>query len=315
MSRSETVAHTAAVSLGSADAAGVEESPILPPDSVVNRALVVVVAIMCFLASLTLGAVVMVRTVATEWQSQVTRELTVQVRAVSGRDIEADVARATDILRGAPGVAQARAFSRQESASLLEPWLGPGASYDTLPMPRMIVITTAAGAGPDVSQLRRNLTSAVPSASLDDHRGWTDRMRDITRAVTFGGITVLGLTLFATVLLVGFATEGAMATNRQIVEVLHFVGARNAFIAGQFQRHFLWLGMRGGLWGTGAGLTVFAGLALLHWFKGADLPAWVPPLTLRPEGYAGILGLTVLIASVVAITSRRTVHRILDGLD
>ena len=52
--------------------------------------------------------------------------------------------------------------------------------------------------------------------------------------------------LAATVLSVIFATRGAMATNRPIVEVLHFIGAKSGFIAGQFQRHFLMLGLEGG---------------------------------------------------------------------
>ena len=45
---------------------------------------------------------------------------------------------------------------------------------------------------------------------------------------------------------VTFATRGAMATNKPVIEVLHFVGAKNGFIAGHFQRHFLLLGLQGG---------------------------------------------------------------------
>jgi len=37
-----------------------------------------------------------------------------------------------------------------------------------------------------------------------------------------------------------------MAGNRDVVEVLHFVGAHDSFIASEFQRHFMWLGLKGG---------------------------------------------------------------------
>ena len=60
-----------------------------------------------------------------------------------------------------------------------------------------------------------------------------------------------------TVLSVTFATRGAMATNRPIVEVLHYVGATDGFIAGQFQRHFLLLGFKGGAIGGGAAIVLF----------------------------------------------------------
>ena len=112
-----------------------------------GRALIAVVAIMTFLASLTTGAVMLVRAAAGDWQSEVAREVTIQVRAAAGRDIEADVARAAEIARGIPGIADVRAYSREESARLLEPWLGTGLALDDLPVPRIVVVRLAADAG------------------------------------------------------------------------------------------------------------------------------------------------------------------------
>ena len=57
---------------------------------------------------------------------------------------------------------------------------------------------------------------------------------------------------------VAFATRGAMASNRTIVEVLHFVGAKDSYIARQFQSHFLTLGLKGGALGGGAALVFLA---------------------------------------------------------
>src|SRR4051812_43082704 len=70
-------------------------TPIVPPNSISGRALVAVIAIMTFIAALTLGAVVLVRGAAAEWQSRVAREMTIQIRPASGRDLEAEVARAS----------------------------------------------------------------------------------------------------------------------------------------------------------------------------------------------------------------------------
>ena len=71
------------------------------------------------------------------------------------------------------------------------------------------------------------------------------------------GVAVLVLVLAVTVLSVTFATRGAMATNRPIVEVLHYVGATDGFVASQFQRHFLMLGFKGGAIGGGAAILLF----------------------------------------------------------
>ena len=100
------------------------ETPIVPRTTISGRALVAVVAIMTFLASLTTGAVMLVRAAASEWQADVAREVTIQIRPAAGRDIEADIAKAVAIARALPGVAEVRPYSKEESGRLLEPWLG-----------------------------------------------------------------------------------------------------------------------------------------------------------------------------------------------
>ena len=92
---------------------------------------------MTFLAALTLGGTVLVRSAAGEWQSAVAREVTIQVRPSEQRDVEADVRNASALASGTAGVAGVRAYSKEESAGLLEPWLGSGLALNDLPIPRM----------------------------------------------------------------------------------------------------------------------------------------------------------------------------------
>src|SRR5262249_14184901 len=196
-------------------------TPIVPKGTIAGRALVAIVAIMTFLASLTTGAVILVRSAATDWQSEVAREVTIQVRPVTGRDIEADVVAAAEVARSFPGIASVRPYSKEESARLLEPWLGSALPLDDLPVPRIIVVRIASGATPDFAQLRTLLKDQVPSATLDDHRSFVERMRSMARAAFLGGLAVLVLVLVATVLSVTFATRGAVACNRPVVGGLH----------------------------------------------------------------------------------------------
>jgi cell division transport system permease protein len=295
------------------------ETPIVPKRSIAGRALVAVVAIMTFLASLTTGAVMLVRASALDWQSDVAREVTIQVRPVDGKNIEAEVARAAEIARTVPGVGEVRAYSKEESAGLLEPWLGTGLSLDDLPVPRMIVVKLPAGRV-DLAPLKQALTDRVAGASLDDHRAFIDRMRSMAQATIAGGIGLLILMLAATVLSVIFATRGAMATNRPIVEVLHFVGAKSGFIAGQFQRHFLMLGLEGGLIGGGLAMLAFgaAGIAArmgAGTASGDQVATLFGSFSLGWDGYAAIAMQIVLVALVTAVASRRTVNRTLETVE
>jgi cell division transport system permease protein len=296
------------------------ETPIVPRNSIAGRALIAVIAIMTFLASLTTGAVLLVREAASEWQSEVAREVTVQVRPIAGRDLEADVNAAAGIIRGTAGVADAQAYSKAESARLLEPWLGQGLVLDDLPLPRLILVRIAAGARPDLAQLRKSLAVVVPGATLDDHRGWVERMRTMAGTAVLAGLLLLMLMLVATVLSIAFATRGAMAANRPIIEVLHFIGARNSFIAGHFQRHFLVLGLQGGAIGGGAAIVAFLAVqGLFSWSSGTaagdQLSALFGRFSLGPLGYAALAGQVLLIAAVTAVTSRVTVNHTLDTVE
>ncbi len=295
-------------------------SPIVPRASISGRALVAVVAIMTFLASLTTGAVLLVRASAAEWQSDVASEITIQLRPVQGRDLDKDVRAVVDAVQSQQGIVSVRPFTSDESAKLLEPWLGTGLSLDDLPVPRVIIARVAPDGGLDLAALRGRVTQVAPSASVDDHRAWIERMRSTTGATVLAGIGILLLVIVATIISVSFATRGAMAANRPIVEVLHFVGAGDRYIANRFLRHFLLLGCEGGLIGVVAAMLLFGfSESIGAWFSGTPVgdqfAALLGTFSLRPSGYLILLAQAALIAVITGWASRRTLFATLEDID
>jgi len=295
-------------------------SPIVPRASISGRALVAVVAIMTFLASITTGAVLLVRASASEWQSNIASEITIQLKLAPDREIERDVRAVIEVARGQPGILEVRALTKTESAALLEPWLGSGLSLDDLPVPRVIVARIAPGQALDLAALRQRLIEVAPTASVDDHRAWVERMRSMSGAIVLAGTAILGLVIIATIISVSFATRGAMAANRPIVEVLHFVGAQDSFIANRFLRHFLRLGLEGGLIGGVAAILVF-GLSesIAGWFSGTPVgdqfAALLGTFALPASGYLVLVGQALLIAAVTGWASRRTLFATLADIE
>jgi cell division transport system permease protein len=295
-------------------------APIVPGNSIAARSLAAVVAIMTLLASLAVGGVMLVISAASSWQSEVGREVTIQVRPAAGHDLEADLREAAEIARAAPGIAEVRPYTKDESIRLVEPWLGAGLALNDLPIPRLIVVKLASGRRPELTALRQALGARVPTASLDDHRRWIGSMRTMAETAAAAGVVVLALVLAVTVLSVTFATRGTMAANRPIVEVLHYVGATDAFIGGQFQRHFLVLGLKGGAIGGGAAIVLFGVVeAADAWLAGTpqgdEISALFGNLSIGIAGYLAILLLVALMALVTALASRHTVKRTLRTID
>ena len=82
---------------------------IVPPQSVAGRALTLVVAIMSFLACLTVGAVSIVWDAADAWQNDLVREITIQIRPTEGVDMLREIDKAVALAQEFPGISAVRA--------------------------------------------------------------------------------------------------------------------------------------------------------------------------------------------------------------
>jgi len=288
---------------------------IVPERSVAGRTLVLLIAIMTFLSGVTLGGVVLVQKSAIAWSSDVGRQVTIQIRPMEGEVMDSNIRTAISLAEAIPGVSDAHALSLADSEKLLEPWLGAGLDLSQLEIPRLIVVDLGDPKSVDLDRLAKDL-QAVKGATLETHAAWRQQLNTMAGTLVLSGVLVLVLIVVATVLAVVFATRGTMASNREIVDVLHFIGASNAFIAGEFQGRFLALGFRGGvIGGLGAVLFFFvvAGAAgsLVPDQASAQLGFLFGRFSLGIDGILGIAAVVPVIAALTAITSRLTVRRFL----
>jgi cell division transport system permease protein len=295
-------------------------APIVPAQNVVGRALVIVIAIMTFLSCVTFGAVTLVRDTASVWENQISTEATIQIKPADGLDMEAALATAAGIASEFPGIKATRIVDRTATARLLEPWLGSGLDIDQLPVPRLVIVTIDETSPPDFEAIRAALSPKLPTASLDDHRTWVDRLVAMARTTVTIGVAVLALMLSATVMTVVFATRGAMAGNGHIIEVLHFVGAEARFIAREFHKQFLLTGMKGAAIGGIAAVIVFI---VFSWWssrnmatpQGDQAAALFGNFAIGSAGYLGVILMVIVIGALTAATSHATVIAYLSDID
>jgi cell division transport system permease protein len=294
-------------------------APIVPAGSVTGRSLTLVVSIMCFLACLTAGAVYMINQSASAWMRDIASEVTLQVEPREKVDTDKLVRDVITFVGRYPGIRTVRAISLDQSTELLEPWLGKSDALQNLPVPRLIALEVERSSPPDIEALRDAIGKQFKGVSLDDHRQWQKQIRTVTRSFALGGLAILLLVAAATTAIIVSATRSAMASNRDIVEVLHFVGATDRFIAREFEKHFLSLGIRAGLVGALSAMSMFLVMPTVMELLGggtitlAEVRRLIGTGTLDGMGYA-MLGLVVaIIALLCMFTSRIGVFRILNA--
>jgi cell division transport system permease protein len=293
-----------------------KQAPIIQRSNVIGRALVLVTAIMCFLASLALGTAWAVQRASNAWTSAASGELTLQIKPVDGLDTADEVTKAMRLLGGVQGILRAEPVSMEETRKLLEPWLGTDLNLDDLPVPLLITVEIDTSNPPNLQALAADLKSAVPGAQLDDHSVWQGQIRSAANWIKWTSFLVLFLMLFATVAIIVFATRGAMSSNRDVVDVLHLVGARDRFIAREFESHFLLLGLKGGVAGGLAAAAAFivARFALEEIAPenlDGQINSLIHAVSIGWAGFAGIAGIVAILAVITSLTSRYTVYRYL----
>lgn len=279
-----------------------------------SRYLPWLIAPMVFLSAVALAATFILSGLIGRWDRDVSGTLTVEVATAPGDAAEATeptrqrVEQVLRILDGTPGIAASHALSQEQLIALMAPWLGTSDVLKDLPLPALIDVTVKEDANLDVDALAQTISKAVPGASLDDHRRWLDRLIGLSRSIEWlaiGIVTLIGMVTIATVY---YATRTGMAIHREVIEVLHVIGAPDAYIADQFAHRAFVLGLRGGVLGLMLTLPILGGIAFgAHKMQGGFLADLSLPLT----GIAAVLILPMVAALLAMLTARMAAYGVL----
>jgi cell division transport system permease protein len=272
-----------------------------------------IVGFMVYLAALAVAGALTLGNVAQRWQAGISGTLTVQIAPPESAD-SGDLAATRDarleqvlaVIRATPGIAGVEVLGPAAMDRLLEPWLGPGSADLGLPIPDLISVTLRPGAEVDLPALSAAIAEAVPGAEVDDHRRWLEDLAVFVRSVELLAAVVVSLVCLAAVLTVVFVTRTGLAVHRRVIEIVHLIGARDAYIAGQFQEHALRLGLIGGIAGSALAGGTLVGLQSL--FTGLETPL-LAGLGLGAGHWAALAILPVAAALVAMLTARLTVLR------
>ncbi|MBV8798222.1 MAG: hypothetical protein JOY77_13885 [Alphaproteobacteria bacterium] len=271
----------------------------------------VVIVVMAFLAALALGAALIAERAAVSWRTGLVGRITVQILpSEKAGDPDHEVRAALDVLRHTSGIAHAAQLSERETAELVRPWLGADALVSELPLPKLIDAKIAPGEGVDIDNLRRQIRAAAPDAIIDDHTRWLARLRSLARGVLWSAYGVLLLIALATAATVSFAIRAGLQAHREIVELLHQMGAHSSFIARAFEWHYFFAALIAGAIGTALAAGLYsAGTGLEA--VGLEAVPFLPPVGLHLSELAWFLVIPVAASWIALATARFSVLGVL----
>lgn len=284
---------------------------LLPPDTGRDRPLFVVAAILVFLACIAALGARGAWLSAQQWTSDVETTLTIQIRPVEDRDVQADAERAAVLTGHIPGVIEAIARDRAYAEALIAPWIGSGNLPDDLPLPLLVEVELEPGAPPVRDAIQAALDAEGLAASVDDHSRWARAVRRAAGAAQTLGISLLALLAGAAAAVVAFAARASLAARIDVIDALHLSGAEDRFIAGLFERRFFMLGLKAG--SAGAIVAALVSILVSLGESPANTAFFLPELTMRPFEIALLVIAPILAGLTSALSARLAVTADLRG--
>jgi len=217
-----------------------------------SRFLPWIIALMVYLSGLALSATMVLEQIVDRWRAGLQGSVTVVVDPFVGdgdAETDARVEAALSVILATPGVQSATPMAKADVAGLVEPWLGKDLLSMDLPIPRLIDVALNRDGDADLAGLAERLGTAVPGSRIEDHKLWLQKVLRLARTSELIAILIVALIALAAAATVVFATRTGLAVQRDVIEVLHLIGARDAYIARQFQGKAMFPALWGGTLG------------------------------------------------------------------
>lgn len=228
-------------------------------NDIAARFLPLIIGLMVYVGTLCFVFTLFILSATHLWESQLKTQLTLEVPA-SSAPLQAQV---LQVLNKTPGVQQASAVPKKEVETLLQSLLGTALPVDLQFLPILIEVSLNGKEPVDVPMLEAHLKNISPQIQLIDHRSWQTQVSGLINASVVLASTLTFLVLLAALITTTFATRTSLLIHRQVIEVLHLIGATNGYIAKQFQVHALKQGLMASAIGAALAFLTFIGLTTL----------------------------------------------------
>lgn len=230
-----------------------------------NLFLRVMTAVSVFVFTLIFSVFLVLDGVAQNWREGMDNTLTVQLmpseEALSPKEEEARQKKVISYFENLEDVQSVRLVTNEEMKKLMAPWLGARADLSVLPLPALLDIELKAQTSPDFEQIAQQLAELAPYASFDNHRLWLAKLVRFAQVLRLLAFIILMMVLMVSILSIFYAVCTSLGVHREIIEILHIMGAKDNYIAAQYARRGFHIGLSAGVAGMLLGVLGIWGIS------------------------------------------------------
>ncbi|MBL4869843.1 MAG: hypothetical protein JKX72_02690 [Robiginitomaculum sp.] len=248
----------------------VKRTPLLPNEKTKDNPLFIVLAILGFLATLSLLSFKASYLAVDTWRAELHGSASIHIKTIA--ETESDhLKRALDILKNAPEIASMNIMSKQQSKALLRPWLGDIDLPTGFPMPILLDVQLKPNTVLSENVLQQKFSSAGIKVDINSHNQWATSLGAKAQAVQV--LSLLALLLIGVAILSAciFAVRAGIIARRKLMDILQQIGAAPQFTARIFSTKFALTSLKAGLVGAGGGLILVYVLSLVFRVNGGTL--------------------------------------------
>lgn len=278
----------------------------------------VMISIAVFLFAVTLAGVLAINSMLATWNESILGSLTVQIMPVNDVDRGKAVKETLEhqnktiaMLEAQPEIEKATPLADDQLEKLIQPWLGDGVDIKNLPIPRLIDVKIKPGSDLDFKKLAEKLAEVSPLASLDNHKLWLNKLIKFADGLKMLALAVLTLVIMITSGAISYSTQTSLGLHRSIIEILHLLGAKDAYVAQQYSKRTGYLGLMGGIYGLILAIpTIFVISGLAEQIEGGI----ISEARLSWDAWTAIMILPLFASFIAMLTAYYTVKRTLEKM-
>ena len=302
--------------LGVADSGGRYDLPLHKSSG--SAFLVLLVALMTFLAMMSVSAAMVLDDIAQSWSSGLENKVTVEIPALkpNGKmrnvdDITEISKRASIVLQRNTNVKNIDILSQEKITELVSPWLGDDVVLNDIPLPGLISLHLRDGGEKSLDTLNRELHNVAEDIHIDTHESWLGDILRLAGSLKFSSFFVTFIIGLTTFIAVAGAIRSRMAEHKSDIELLHLMGASDRYITKQLQRHAIVLTLKGAVAG---GMLLLLSMGIISIISGGNESGLLPDHSFSASQWISLLSMPFIISIIASQTARFTVLRVLGQM-